>query len=236
MSRGAADVETICVRTAPTLAVADAERRARGRAISRRQACRPRRSMQRPCGGCRPAVHAGCGMAADFAGNGNSHAPDTTRDAANSRFGDGPCGIWPVVIDLAPSGLAFAGRTHGADNRNKRRTAVCGIFELPLMAASSECNTLLQKMHTAASRPTRGSAHRFVKIPAAGRWKDSRVRRPWCKFRVRKSGNWTSNVTEISAHCQRPRWLYRKFRSDPVFQFPRSRGAAERNSQEREPA
>jgi DNA-directed RNA polymerase specialized sigma24 family protein len=52
---------------------------------------------------------------------------------------------------------------------------------------------------------------------------------------VRKSGSSTSNVTESSARRQRPRRVYRKFRFDPVFQFPRSRANGTGGSQRREP-
>ena len=114
---------------------------------------------------------------------------------------------------------AFAGRTHGADNRNKRRTAVGGIFELPHLVGTQRMQQLGAKNAYGRGASTRQSGHRFVRIPGVGPSKDPRVPRRCCKFRVDKSGSSTPNVTQSSARRPRPRSLYRKFRSDPIFQF-----------------
>jgi hypothetical protein len=60
---------------------------------------------------------------------------------------------------------------------------------------------------------------RIRKNPRVAPSKDPRVPRRCCNFRVDKSRSSTPNVTQNSARRPRPIELYRKFHSDPIFQF-----------------
>jgi hypothetical protein len=61
--------------------------------------------------------------------------------------------------------------------------------------------------------------------------KNSGVRRRCFKFRAGKSGNSSFNVMESSSRRQGPLGLYRKFRSDPIFQFYTTKSARQRMEQ-----
>ena len=53
------------------------------------------------------------------------------------------------------------------------------------------------------------------------------------QIRLRKNGNATTNVTQNSSRRQWPCPVYRKFRSDPMFQFLRAAGRLARNRHRR---
>ena len=113
--------------------------------------------------------------------------------------------------------LRCAVRARGANIRNRRRTTICRILEPTRLVATSDCNTLVQKMHTVLARP-QGDPHTdSQEFPPLDDGKISPRDRRCCKFRVGKRGSSTSNVTQSSAPGSRLRWLYRKIRLEPCF-------------------
>ncbi len=77
---------------------------------------------------------------------------------------------------------AFVGRTHGADNRNKRRTAIGGIFEPPHLVGTKRVQQLGAKNAYGLGASTRQSGHRFVGIPAC--WAIKRSPRPTAVLQI----------------------------------------------------
>ena len=139
---------------------------------------------------------------------GEQSCPDTEYQVLSTQYGGGKTAVH--------QGEPADGWCRQGENRSR---AVFGIFELALLGKFRNCNTLVQKMPTAATGPQRVPGQGLAKVPAVEAVENSGGRQRWCKNRVRKSGNSSLTVMLISPRRQRLRWVYRKFRS-PLFFGP----------------
>ena len=131
-------------------------------------------------------------------------------DSVNEPF---YIGIFRHLVCAARfSGARVMGQPEQGSNGNG------GIFERALLVAFSKCNPLVQNLKQ-AGQVSRGTAHRIAESPLLGDEKTPPLAAV-VQIRFGKNGNAPANVVQNSSRGQRPHWHYRKFCSDPVFQFP----------------